>query len=54
MKKPFMILVLLLFLASAARPSYISLMRRGGLGTDSITGSLYVTGFVTVYSTSLY
>jgi hypothetical protein len=41
-------------LAGTARPSYIRLMRRGDLGADSNTGSLFVTGFVTTYSTSLY
>jgi hypothetical protein len=41
-------------LAGTPRPSYIRLMRRGDLGADSNTGSLFVTGFVTLHSTSLY
>jgi hypothetical protein len=41
-------------LAGTPRPSYVRLMRRGDLGADSNTGSLFVTGFVTLYSTSLY
>jgi hypothetical protein len=41
-------------LAGASRPSYIRLMRRGDLSNDSNTGALFVTGFVTMYSTSLY
>lgn len=36
------------------RPSYVRLVRRGDLSNDSNTGSLFVTGFVTLYSTSLY
>jgi hypothetical protein len=41
-------------LAGTPRPSYVRLMRRGDLSADSNTGSLFVTGFVTLYSTSLY
>jgi hypothetical protein len=41
-------------LAGTPRPSYVRLMRRGDLGADSNTGSLFVTGFVTLHSTSLY
>ena len=41
-------------LVGTPRPSYVRLVRRGDLSNDSNTGSLFVTGFVTLYSSSLY